>query len=37
LRILRINGDWDTYWDHLRRKAAAANDNTPKKSEKPAA
>jgi hypothetical protein len=37
LRILRINGDWDTYWDNLRRKAAAANDNTPKKSEKPAA
>ena len=37
LRILRINGDWDTYWDNLRRKAAAANDNTPKKSEKTAA
>jgi hypothetical protein len=37
LRILRINGDWDTYWDNLRRKAATANDNTPKKSQKPAA
>jgi len=27
LRILRINGDWDAYWDKLKQKRAAANDN----------
>lgn len=27
LRILRINGDWDAYWDKLKQKPAAANDN----------
>jgi Uncharacterised protein family (UPF0236) len=27
LRIVRINGDWDAYWDNLKQKPAAANDN----------
>jgi hypothetical protein len=31
LRLLRINGDWDAYWRNLKRKAAPANDNAPKK------
>jgi hypothetical protein len=30
LRIVRINGDWDAYWEKLRRKPAAANDNKPR-------
>jgi hypothetical protein len=33
LRIKRINGDWDAYWEALSRKASVpANDNTPPKS-----
>jgi Uncharacterised protein family (UPF0236) len=31
LRIVRMNGDWSAYWENLRKKPAAANDNTPKK------
>lgn len=27
LRIVRINGDWAAYWDKLKQKPAAANDN----------
>ena len=38
LRINRINGDWDAYWKALaRQRAAAANDNSPNKSRRPAA
>jgi len=33
LRIVRINGDWQAYWDALKQNAAA-NDNTIRKSRK---
>jgi hypothetical protein len=31
LRIVRINGHWDAYWENLKR-SPAANDNAPQKS-----
>lgn len=37
LRILRINGDWDAYWDKLKQKPVAANDNARQKSQTGAA
>jgi len=37
LRVNRLNGDWEAYWDTLRKTAAQANDNKPTPSRKSAA